>query len=462
MGLAWSILVRPSPTGIGTRPWQLEPRLMLRAVPTVLYTAAVLCPMSRPPLAAGGVLVDGERVAAVGEAARLRPDAGREVRHDGVLLPGLVDARTAVELADAAGAGGAAPASAAALEATRGWDAERWSRSARRGVHALVRAGATACGDVVLRGAGVPACVRAGLAGDSWLRIAGVDRTEHDAVVAAAARSLARPAPGRRIGLSPEPLALSTGVLQALAALAAERAAPVHVATAGDETEREAIASGRGPVAERARRSGLSFEWLEAPTRRTPLGYLDALGLLTPHTSIACARDVTSGEARALARRGVTVVCCPSAPGGHDAPLERFAQAGTPLALSSGGGDVLAAAAGWVAQARRRGLARWPAAAGPLELEEAAVRLATSAGAAAMGWGEVAGTLAAGRRADLVVLDLDTTPERAYADVALSGAGRQVLTVLAGVRRARRPSADDPWPAHDDPPPPGAAGGGAP
>lgn len=70
-------------------------------------------------------------------------------------------------------------------------------------------------------------------------------------------------------------------------------------------------------------------------------------------------------------------------------------------------------------------------------------------GAAALGWGDQAGALVPGRRADFVVVAVDATPATAYAQVLARGAGRQVLTVLGGVRVARRGSADSPWPPLD-------------
>jgi aminodeoxyfutalosine deaminase len=66
-----------------------------------------------------------------------------------------------------------------------------------------------------------------------------------------------------------------------------------------------------------------------------------------------------------------------------------------------------------------------------------------------MGWGDRAGLLEPGRRADFVVVDLATTPEAAYRDLVEHGPGRQVLTVLGGVRKSRRPGADQPWPEVD-------------
>jgi cytosine/adenosine deaminase-related metal-dependent hydrolase len=86
-----------------------------------------------------------------------------------------------------------------------------------------------------------------------------------------------------------------------------------------------------------------------------------------------------------------------------------------------------------------------------VELEEQALRLLTCDGAAAMGWDSHSGVLAPGRRADLVGVDVATTAATAYRDLMTVGVGRQVLTVLAGVRRSRRVDGDSPWPDPDDP-----------
>jgi hypothetical protein len=58
--------------------------------------------------------------------------------------------------------------------------------------------------------------------------------------------------------------------------------------------------------------------------------------------------------------------------------------------------------------------------------------------------------LAPGRRADVVGVDVATTADAAYRDLLTRGVGRQVLTVLAGVRQSWRPSGDVPWPPLDD------------
>lgn len=431
-------------------------------MPAVLYSAHVVCPMTGPPLPSGGVLVEGERIVAVGEATALRRDAAREHHVEGVLLPGLVNGHTSVELADAVRLARPGPHHAwlAAVDGLTGtWDDERWSRSAHRGVQGALRSGTTALGDVVLHGPAVPALCRAGVVGDSWVAVADADVTHADAVVAAVDHALDLPAQGRRVGIAPTAAyRLGTGVLQALAALGKRRGVPLHVGAARTQAELVALRSGDGPLADRARERGLDHEWLDGGADLTPVRYLDACGALTPATTLAHGVYVDVLEARLLAGRGVTVVCTPRADErlqAGSAPLERFAEAGVALALGTDSGavapdgDVLAEAAAWVRLAEEREMAFWPSTVGPIPLPEQAVRLATVDGAAALGWGDRAGVLEPGRRADLVAVALATTPERVYTDLTEQGPGRQVLTVVGGVRKARRPDADEPWPEMD-------------
>jgi len=432
-------------------------------VAAVLYSADVVCPMSRPAFGDGGVLVVDGLIAEVGQAATLRPSAGREHRVDGVLLPGLVNAHTHLEHTDAAVLAHnrrhiAWTRALAGLLAT--WPPERWGRSAHRGVLSSLRAGTTALGDVVTRGPAVPAACRAGLVGDSWVQVAMVDHDSHDAVTEQLSSVLGLPAEGRRVGIAPHsPAAVGAGVLQALADLARRKDVPLHLHCAETQEEITAVRDGHGPLADDARAAGMSFEWLDAAAGTGGVTYLERLGALTDRTTLAHAVVTDATEAALLARRGIAVACCPRADAqlqAGQAPLERFAAAGTPLALGTespaavGDLDVLAEGAAWVSLARQRGLDAWPHRDGQLSLPEAAVRLATMDGAAAMGWGEQSGVLATGRRADLVGVELATSPATVWADLISHGAGRQVLTVRAGVRVARRASCDQPWPELDD------------
>lgn len=436
-------------------------------MPTVLYTADVVCPMSGPPLERAGVLVEGERVVAVAEADRLRDGAHRVHHTPGVLLPGLVNGHSRVELADAHRLARRGPhhvwvAALARLLTT--WDDDRWRRSAHRGVQQLLRGGVTATADVVHRGPGVPAAARAGLVGASFVDVSMVDRRNHDAVLAAVERALGLPAAGRRVGIAPGGAhLLGTGVLRALCTLAERAGAPLLVPAAASQAEVVALWHADGPLAELARDEGMDFEWLAGGgTELTPVRYLAQVGALTSRTTLVHGCWIEDNEAALLAGLGVGIVCCPRANTllqAGDAPLERFGQAGVKLALGTDSAaaapdaDLLAEAAAWVGLARRRGLAFWPSGVGPIPLEEAALRLATVDGARTLGWGDRAGLLEPGRRADFVVVDVATTADAVWRDVIEQGPGRLVLTAVGGVRKARRPDAGTPWPPidHDEP-----------
>lgn len=418
--------------------------------------------MSGPPVADGGVLVSEGAVVGVGAADVLARDATRRHHVEGVLLPGLVNGHTHLELADAAPLAMSGPLHAwldAVEGMTSAWPAERWERSAHRGVLQALRSGTTTVFDTVTRGPAVPAAARTGLAGNSYVEIADVDATHADAVLAQVEHALTLPAEGRRVGIGPASTTqLGTGVLQSLAALAKRASAPLQLHAAQANAEVLALRDASGPLADRARGRADEFEWLQggAPT---PIRYLERLGVLGPDTSLVHAVRIDAGEARLLARLGITVVCCPRVNERLQMgalSLELLAEAGVALALGTESraaatdADILAEAAAWVRLAEQAGMHLWPTGGGPTGLAEAAIRLATVDGARALGWGDRCGVLETGRRADLVAVEIDTTTESVFRDLIDAGAGRQVLTVLGGVRKARRDTADDPWPELDD------------
>ena len=78
-----------------------------------LHAASWVVPIAGPPIEAGGVLVEGGRVVAVGPAAELAPKASGRSEYDGVLLPGLINAHAHLQygpsFADLAAAGGRFP-----------------------------------------------------------------------------------------------------------------------------------------------------------------------------------------------------------------------------------------------------------------------------------------------------------------------------------------------------------------
>lgn len=146
---------------------------------------------------------------------------------------------------------------------------------------------------------------------------------------------------------------------------------------------------------------------LEAELGETLVSWLDKIGALNERTSVAHAIHTTPEEMKLFAERGVTVICNTSGNlrlGEGITPLGAFRDAGVPIAVGtddmtlSCDSDQLAELRLSVALARLEG--SWIS---PAE----AIAAATSAGAHAAGLGEVTGTIATGKRADLLVLDLD-------------------------------------------------------
>ncbi|MFE6828540.1 amidohydrolase [Streptomyces sp. NPDC057690] len=181
---------------------------------------------------------------------------------------------------------------------------------------------------------------------------------------------------------------LSPGQLTEVFALAREFGALVHIHAAENATEVATV---------------------EVQHGKRPVELLDSLGLLGPDVLLAHAVDLTALEIAALARTGTGVAHCPVSNlklGCGIAPVPRLLSAGVTVGLGTDGAvssnslDVLGAV--------RQAALVHKAAGDPTAVgAEQAVRMATIEGARALGLGGQLGSLEAGKRADLIVLDLD-------------------------------------------------------
>ncbi|MFI9830005.1 amidohydrolase [Streptomyces sp. NPDC051913] len=201
------------------------------------------------------------------------------------------------------------------------------------------------------------------------------------------ARGPARPG-HRPVVFAHSTYTLSPDQLTEIFALAREFGALVHIHAAENTTEVATV---------------------EVKYGKRPVELLDSLGLLGDDVLLAHAVDLTGPEIAALARTGTSVAHCPISNlklGCGIAPVARLLSAGVTVGLGTDGAvssntlDVLGA----VRQAALVHKAGGdPTAVGA----EQAVRMATVEGARALGLGERLGSLEAGKRADLVVLDLN-------------------------------------------------------
>ncbi|MCW8100087.1 amidohydrolase [Streptomyces tauricus] len=196
------------------------------------------------------------------------------------------------------------------------------------------------------------------------------------------------PRPGTRpVLFAHSAYTLSPEQLTEIAALAREFGALLHIHAAENATEVATV---------------------EVRYGKRPVELLDSLGLLGPDLLLAHTVDLTGAEIAALARTGTSVAHCPVSNlklGCGIAPVPRMLSAGVTVGLGTDG----AVSSNSLDVLRSLGLAALvhkadgdPTAVGA----EQAVRMATIEGARALGLDDHLGSLEAGKRADLIVLDL--------------------------------------------------------
>lgn len=396
-----------------------------------LHTAPVVVTMTGEPVRDGGVLVEGDRVADVGPAARLRSDAVRERAWPGVIVPGLVNAHAHLEygppFADLATSGLPFPQWIAELTRRRGGMTEQdWQASARGSAHLLLQTGTTAVADVVTVGPAVQVVRSLGLQGVSYGELAGVDAAGWPQALARLEGILAAGAEG----VSPHTLyTLSSQVFRDLVRTARSRGLRLHPHLAETSDEAEWVLSGTGAFAAFVERFGLDFELAGVGAGTTPVQHCDDLGGLGPDVHVAHGVHVGPDDRRLLRERETVVALCTRSNAvlrAGQAPVADYLQEGSPVAL---GTDSLASSPDLdlMAEARSaRDLARQQGLEHP---EEALLRAMTLGGAQALG--QDVGTLRPGGRADLAVFDVP--PEGDVAAALLEhGPGRCRATVLGG------------------------------
>lgn len=352
----------------------------------IVHTAPWVVPVATPPIADGAVALDGDRVAAVGALADLRA-LGRVVAHDGVLLPGTVNAHTHLELSHlrVPGGDGLVPwirrLMAARGAAASTADAAR--RAARAAAQAMAARGTVAAVDHCNDGASAELLSEAGVEPRMLLeRIA--------------PRGLPPTTSVRADETAHATYSCNAAALRALAAQHGGRLASIHVEE--DPAEAAWLVDGAGPFADFLReREALPPDG--APGLR-PIPWLDALGVLGPGTLLIhlTVADAESLELAAL--RGCVAVLCPRSNlhiGGRLPPVGGIRAAGLRAAL---GTDSLASCPTLDVLGDVQALAR--AGVEPAWL----VRAATLGGAEALGAAHL-GALAVGKRPGLVALGDD-------------------------------------------------------
>lgn len=394
----------------------------------MIVRARWVLPIDRPPVAGGWIQVADGRIAAMGTG---RPPADFDDLGDVALLPGLVNAHTHLELSWMAGR---VPPSGSM---------DQWIRTlldARRAgppggapaiVEAMARAavamhatGTVLAGDVSNTLASPPALAEADLGGvvfheligfdpvdpaqqvrDAWDRVARVSAAlQHPEPRTSEPRNLGTPEPRHPLSFSVvahAPYSVAPSLFAEIVRRGASASAPLSIHLAESVEEVEFLRTGTGPIREMLEALGVWTGAWRAPGS-DPVRYLSDLGYLKPGVLIVHGVHLTdAGLERLRAARAVLVTCPRSNRWVGSGPprLAHFYASRMPVAI---GTDSLASAPTlnlFDELAEMRRIAPEVSAAALLDS-------ATRRGAEALGFGHDYGTLAPGKRAALVAVEV--------------------------------------------------------
>jgi cytosine/adenosine deaminase-related metal-dependent hydrolase len=362
-----------------------------------------------PPIRAGAVVVDAAgSMVAVGVADALRAqyaDARWEPTRDAVLVPGLVNAHTHLELSAlrgrVPGGRGFAPWVSALMEARGQSVPESDAEAIDAAVSELLAAGTAAVGEVTNSLASVPALAGRPLVARVFAEVFGLGRGAAEAMRDGLRGRIAALGvlPGNvSVTLAPHTAyTLHVDVLAALSAEAREAGALTTLHLAEHAAERAFLRDGSGPFADFLRARGVPLGAHVAPGMDA-VRHARACGALGPHVLAVHLADAREDELAIVAESQTPVVLCPRSNLHIELrfpPLELLLRAGIRPGL---GTDSLASAPSLDVLAEARALrARFPRVSA-----RALVAMATGWGAQALGVGPVAGTLAPGRAPGVV------------------------------------------------------------
>ncbi|MBR7827433.1 amidohydrolase family protein [Actinospica sp. MGRD01-02] len=415
-----------------------------------LHSAPIVLPVSTDPIGDGAVLVDGDRVQAVGPRAELvKAHPGvRERAWSGVLTPGLVNAHAHLQYTDFEELNSLDQPFhvwiGRMIEKRATFTDAMWGESTRRGLHLMLRSGITSVADIVTDPAGVlPPTARSGIGGVSYIEIVFEDaRSWSDSGRARLLERLASGPASRTLGISPHtPYTVATAVFADCVAIARDKGLRLHPHVAEAPAESEYVLTGTGPFAESMTKAGKAMELIrDGGSGLSPVQFLDKLGVFGPDMHAAHCVHCDPADRHVLRERGVYAALCARSnkilQSGRP-PVADYLREDSPFGIgtdslaSSPSLDLLEEAAALRALAVTQGYTE-------ADLDRRIFEAATLGGAGAMGLTDV-GRLEPGSRADLAVFALpdlaSVTPATAYGallDAASTGAHRCLGTILGG------------------------------
>lgn len=406
-----------------------------------IYAASYLLPVSSPPIAGGAVAVEDGVIAAVGTLSEVRAACDAPVTDlpGCVIMPGMVNAHTHLELTHF-------PAwklrkeldylpkryvewIQQVVKIKRALLPGEMEHSVREGMRLCLESGTTSIGDILSDFSLVPLYSDTQLAGRVFLEAIGHDPVYGEKLLQRIEATLGTLSGTLLPAISPHtPHTVSPQLLQALHALAVQRAIPkaIHLSETADEAS--FMHDTTGEIAELIYPMARWEEYLPRPMYTTSTRFLLDLGVLDRSTLAVHAVHVTPDDVRVLKEKRCSVVLCPRS---NDrlfvgcAPHKLLKSAGLSLAL---GTDSLASNDSLSLWDELRYLQQQ--AQGVFSPEEL-IAMATIGGARALQIEGSAGSLEVGKRADFQVLSCGSASE-ATLHASLVAKGRLEQVYVAG------------------------------
>ena len=395
----------------------------------MLLTAKYVLPISDHHIEDGAILVRGDRIIAVGPRAELiaaNPD--EEVRDFGlaVLMPGFVDVHTHLEYSVFRGAVDDAPYTAwkmQVLSKEPRLSSADWMDSAMLGAMEALGSGITTVADITNSGNSVRAAKETGLAGIVYREVSTMDKSlvsERMRVAEADIEEWTATAGDApiEIGIAPHsPYTCHPSLFTAAAELASARSLAVAMHLAGSRDEYDFVRYGSSNLAQdfREQSGWRDVAWM--PTGVSPVQYVLQWGIFAlPRVLAVHCVQVDEHDIDVLARYNVSVAHCPRCNaklGMGIAPLRSFFEHG----LTVGLGTDSPASNNTVDpfDEMRIGLLMQRGVTGESDFyryftARTFIRLATIHGARALGLEHEIGSLDPGKRADIIAIDLSSSP----------------------------------------------------
>ncbi len=410
------------------------------------YHARWVLPITQPPIEDGTVVVRDGVIAYVG--ARVGAPSGEDYDlGDAILLPGLVNTHTHLELTAMRGLleNCRFPEWIDQLRQSRNeiLDEEMLLDSARFGIVEGLEAGITTYADTCSSGVVMQAMLELGVRGTMYQEVFGPDPSQSKIALRDLEERVEKLEPGQTelvsLGVSPHaPYTVSDALYVSAVKMAGDRHLPLAMHIAESEPESELVVSGRGDFADRWRGRGIPV----SPRSRSPIALLEQHGALERGPLLIHCVRVDDADIEIMARHRCAVAHCPAsnAKFGHGiAPLLPLIDAGVRIGLGSDSVasnnrmDILDEAR--LAVLIHRAATRRHDAFGAHQ----ALELATMGGARALGIDARVGSLEVGKDADLAGFRIDiprTTPvgdPYSAAIFALPGRSAELVTVRGRV-----------------------------